>query len=55
MWRHVCVNPFAGLLHSAVRFILVNNAGIRKDEKANEARWDEILKVNLMGYAPDGR
>src|SRR6185312_14150740 len=55
MWRHVCLNPFVDLLHSAVRFILVNSAGIRKDEKANEARWNEILKINLMGYAPDGR
>src|SRR5215470_20868 len=33
--------------------ILINNAGIRKYEKVDEASaasWDEILNVNLMGY-----
>jgi NADP-dependent 3-hydroxy acid dehydrogenase YdfG len=57
MWRHVCLNPFVDLPHSAVRFNLVNNAGIRKHEKADKAsaaRWNEILNINLMSYAPDG-
>src|ERR1700694_4421214 len=34
--------------------ILINNAGIRKYEKvdeANAASWNEILNVNLMSYA----
>src|SRR6516164_218538 len=34
--------------------ILINNAGIRKYEKVDEASaasWNEILNVNLMGYA----
>jgi NAD(P)-dependent dehydrogenase (short-subunit alcohol dehydrogenase family) len=30
--------------------ILINNAGIRKYEKVDEASWKEILDVNLMGY-----
>jgi NAD(P)-dependent dehydrogenase (short-subunit alcohol dehydrogenase family) len=31
--------------------ILINNAGIRKYEKIDEASWNEILNVNLMSYA----
>jgi len=60
---HACRRRYRGRLPSAsstVRRrssgaldILINNAGIRKYEKVDEASaesWNEILSVNLMSY-----
>jgi NAD(P)-dependent dehydrogenase (short-subunit alcohol dehydrogenase family) len=47
----VCLDFVNGAAQKFGRLdILINNAGIRKYEKVDEASWKEILDVNLMSY-----
>ena len=45
-----CHTPAALTVAIAECHILINNAGIRKYEKVDEASWNEILSVNLISY-----